>query len=311
VRLGEIDRGSRGQEVQILQHLLNTVHNPRPPLELDGVFGPMTERAVRSYQLGKHLGVDGIVGTETWRSLGATGTALPERSAAPAKLSPPRSLGAGTPTRAVGAPSVRQLPIGNAPVSRSVAAAAAGVAPAAARAAPMTAAAPAAARPAPRRSPQLEQPGTAIGAPWMRIALAEDGVHEIAGREHTKRILEYHRATSLGARTDEVPWCSSFVNWCLKQVGIAGTNSALAASWRKWGTELDTPRYGCIVQIRQKGGGADAATGSSTGNHVAFFIRGTATSVTLLGGNQRNSVKQSTYPLRSYEIKALRWPTGR
>ena len=59
MRLNEIDRGARGQHVQLLQHLLNDIQKPRPPLELDGVFGPATERAVRGYQSSNRLAVDG------------------------------------------------------------------------------------------------------------------------------------------------------------------------------------------------------------------------------------------------------------
>jgi hypothetical protein len=68
-------------------------------------------------------------------------------------------------------------------------------------------------------------------APWMAVAMREIGQKEIRGPEHNPRIIEYHAATTLKASTDETPWCSSFVNWCLRQVSIAGTNSAAAVSW--------------------------------------------------------------------------------
>ncbi|QNE32474.1 TIGR02594 family protein [Sphingomonas sp. NBWT7] len=288
MRLNEIDRGARGQDVQLLQHALNTTQRPRPPLELDGVFGPATDRAVREYQAGQGLTVDGIVGQRTWRSLGVAGSALPS-----------------APTRAVTPPSVRQLPISGgtgaraAPASRTP------------KASPPPAAerpTPAAARPAPRRSPPLEQPGTAIGAPWMRIALAEAGVVEARGRANNKRIMEYHAATSLGSQPDSVPWCASFVNWVLAQANLRGSRSAAAASFATWGQKLETPRYGAIIQISQKRRTNDRATGSSSGNHVAFFISQTATHIKLLGGNQSDSVKESNFSLASYDVKAIRWP---
>lgn len=278
MRLSEIDRGARGQHVQLLQHLLNTTQRPRPPLDLDGVFGAMTERAVRNYQAGKGLQVDGVVGPRTWQSLGVTGTSLPSG-----------------PTRAVTPPSVRQLPIGGGAAGRQ---------PAPSR----PAAAPAAARPAPRRSTQLEQPGSAIGAPWMRVALAEMGVMEASGRANNKRIIEYHAATSLGSKADSVPWCASFVNWVLEQVNMRGTRSAAAASFRDWGSALETPRYGAIIQLQQKRRSNDRATGSSSGNHVAFFISQTSTHIKLLGGNQSDSVKESNFSLASYDVRAIRWP---
>ena len=53
-------RGSTGAEVRALQHALNA----RPYIHLveDGVFGPLTETAVRNFQRRVHLGEDGIVG---------------------------------------------------------------------------------------------------------------------------------------------------------------------------------------------------------------------------------------------------------
>ncbi len=283
MRLNEIDRGARGQEVQLLQHLLNDKQKPRPPLDLDGVFGPATERAVRSYQASNRLSVDGVVGQRTWSSLGVTSTSL--------------SSSPSTPTRAVTAPSVRQLPIGGGSAART---------PAAAPARAATSA-----RPTPRRSPQLEAPGSAIGAPWMRVALAEMGVQEARGAANNKRIMDYHAATTMGSAADSVPWCASFVNWVLAQVNIRGTRSAAAASFtdQNWGRALETPRYGAIIHLRQKRRSNDRATGSSSGNHVAFFISQTATHIKLLGGNQSDSVKESNFSLASYEVRGIRWPS--
>ena len=40
-----------------------------PITDLDGIFGPETERAVRAFQSENALSVDGIVGPNTWNSL--------------------------------------------------------------------------------------------------------------------------------------------------------------------------------------------------------------------------------------------------
>ena len=61
-----IKRGSRGDDVERLQTLLN---NAGYSLDVDGIFGDNTYNAVRQYQRANGLSVDGIVGTNTWGAL--------------------------------------------------------------------------------------------------------------------------------------------------------------------------------------------------------------------------------------------------
>ncbi len=153
------------------------------------------------------------------------------------------------------------------------------------------------------------EPSEAGRAPWMTIASGEVGESEEKGAgQNNSRIVEYHGATSLRAKDDETPWCSSFVNWVMKKAGYSGTNNAQARSWLEWGEPLSSPRYGAITVIKRKGAQSDAATGSSTGFHVAFYVGSTATHIELLGGNQSDSVKISKFPLGSYEVHGYRWP---
>ncbi len=125
---------------------------------------------------------------------------------------------------------------------------------------------------------------------WYKIALKEleKGVNEIAGAKHNPRILEYHTATTLMATDDETPWCSSFVNWCMKQSGHEGTKSAAARSWLKWGKKIDIPYEGCIV-IFERGN-------NNWQGHVGFYHSKTKTQILTLGGNQKNAVNISSYP---------------
>ena len=146
-------------------------------------------------------------------------------------------------------------------------------------------------------------------APWMDVAVAELGVHEdsLPG-QHNARILEYHQTTTLKATDDETPWCSSFVNWVMRQSGRDGTNSAAAKSWLGWGAAVANPTPGVVVVIKKKTVGTTQATGSTTGFHVGFFVSLSPSHVRILGGNQSNQVKYSSFPLTSYEIKAYRKP---
>lgn len=71
--------GNKGEDVRSVQSLL-THHGH--PAAADGIFGPVTEQAVKDFQAGQGLTVDGIVGPLTWAMLvvtvaaGASGDAV-------------------------------------------------------------------------------------------------------------------------------------------------------------------------------------------------------------------------------------------
>lgn len=63
-------KGSKGTQVSLLQTLLNGVTAAAKPLKPDGVFGPLTDSAVRAFQAASALAkIDGIVGPVTRRTL--------------------------------------------------------------------------------------------------------------------------------------------------------------------------------------------------------------------------------------------------
>jgi peptidoglycan hydrolase-like protein with peptidoglycan-binding domain len=57
-----LSSGSEGRQVQLLQQALGSI-------KVDGIFGPETEAAVRSFQASKGLAVDGVVGALTSAAL--------------------------------------------------------------------------------------------------------------------------------------------------------------------------------------------------------------------------------------------------
>jgi uncharacterized protein (TIGR02594 family) len=124
-----------------------------------------------------------------------------------------------------------------------------------------------------------------------RAELALD-VREIPGAENNPRITMYHATTSGGAAPDETAWCSSFVNYCVQQAGLRGTNSKWARSWHEsaWGRDVtQSPQEGDIVVWRRQGHGDD-------GGHVGFYIDGDQTTIQVLGGNQGNRISMARYP---------------
>jgi hypothetical protein len=72
IELSVLKNGSKGEEVKTLQRILRMrgwEDENGNALEIDGSFGAKTEYAVRAFQKGKGVGVDGIVGEKTWNKL--------------------------------------------------------------------------------------------------------------------------------------------------------------------------------------------------------------------------------------------------
>lgn len=121
---------------------------------------------------------------------------------------------------------------------------------------------------------------------WLDIAFKEVGQVEVKGSGHNPRIQEYAKSTGLGG-DDETPWCSSFVNWVMKQAGYKGTGSATALSWKSWneGDLHAQPCYGSIAVFSYGGGKG----------HVGFVVGKKGDKLAILGGNQSDSVRVSGF----------------
>jgi uncharacterized protein (TIGR02594 family) len=149
-------------------------------------------------------------------------------------------------------------------------------------------------KPSPQTTVNIVKAGEVMPR-WLLIARQEVGIHEnSAPRQDNPRIIEYLKSTSYdGELTDEVKWCSAFVNWCITQAGLKGTGSAAASSWLAWGKKLTQPRLGCIVVFN---------------HHVGFYTGAAGSHFLLLGGNQSNAVnKENKSPS---EVLAYRWPSN-
>lgn len=130
-------------------------------------------------------------------------------------------------------------------------------------------------------------------------------VREVPGHAHNPRIVMYHNSTDASAgNVDEVPWCSSFVNYCVEQGGMTGTDSQWALHWDSWGPDVTTPREGDIAVFERVG----------QGGHVGFVVEDLPDHVKVLGGNQSDRVKISTYPKDgvlgsfTYKLRSFRRP---
>lgn len=71
----------QGTQVRDLQERLIATGFLLPRHGADGIFGPETERSVKSFQKSNGLNIDGVVGPETWERLyRATGSTIPNQS---------------------------------------------------------------------------------------------------------------------------------------------------------------------------------------------------------------------------------------
>lgn len=297
----------RGPEVEKLQRSLNHYLIPSPELHTDGVFGPNTEAAVRAYQLERQLQVDGVVGPRTWSALasetletpvlrgGETGDQVRQLQNRLNVVLPGRSTleldGVyGRQTRKAVMRYQARVGIG---VDGVVG--------------PETWNALLGKRESVQTSVNATVSMAAEKAPWLKIARREMGQRETVGHnDHNPRIIAYHATTSYAAKADEVPWCSSFVNWVLKESGVDGTDSAAAASWLDWGQNTEA-KQGAVTVIYMKNANRSL---SSSGNHVGFLLRETSSHYVILGGNQGDQVKESYYPKTSWQLRGYRWPEG-
>lgn len=142
---------------------------------------------------------------------------------------------------------------------------------------------------------------------WYQKAIDELGVKEITGAKHEKRIVEYHSATGLAAKTDEVPWCGSFVGWVMRESGIEydSQRAAMARSWLTWGKEIKSRTnipIGAVLVLKR---------GAPPAGHVTFFggwVDEAKTKFKALGGNQSNGVTLATYPVSQILEHGVRWP---
>ena len=72
--------GDAGPEIHDIQQRLTALGIPVDPAELEGRFGPSTDTAVRGFQAGRSLRVDGLVGPDTWHQLVEAGWSLGDRT---------------------------------------------------------------------------------------------------------------------------------------------------------------------------------------------------------------------------------------
>ncbi len=129
----------------------------------------------------------------------------------------------------------------------------------------------------------------------LKIAFNELGTEEIAGDEHNPEVLKYAKDTKInGITSDEIAWCSTFVNWVAWKSGLQYSGKPNARSWLNVGTKVNLPEPGDVVIFWRE-------SPESWKGHVGIFLglSPDRKRVYCLGGNQGNRVSVSAYRLNT------------
>lgn len=151
------------------------------------------------------------------------------------------------------------------------------------------------------------------GGNWLQTAEAElkdpwkNGTLKETDAAGKARVLEYFKATDLN--TNKVlAWCGAFTAFCMKENGAPVVKGAArAANWKTWGNQTipvgaKTIPAGAVVVLSPPPGN------SARSGHVGLYSAnqsGKPGTITLLGGNQSDTVKNTDFA-RS-KVVAIRW----
>lgn len=118
------------------------------------------------------------------------------------------------------------------------------------------------------------------------------GVKELEGSANNPLIIAMIDTCQEGIIDDEVPWCSAFVNFIHKFLGLPRTHSLRAKSWLEIGVSISLPYAMPDSDILILHRTDNPALG-----HVGYFAGVHEDKVLVLGGNQNNSVSIQSFPI--------------
>ena len=125
------------------------------------------------------------------------------------------------------------------------------------------------------------------------------GEKEIAGKLSNPKIKElYADAGVPSVVSDEVPWCAAFVGACLARANQPNTGTLLARDYRSEAFLKKCEDHGKKPVLHSIG--VMRRGNSGWEGHVGFVVGFDAKTVTLLGGNQSDSVKLQSFPREKF-----------
>lgn len=125
------------------------------------------------------------------------------------------------------------------------------------------------------------------------------GLSEVQGTVANPTILAMLHTDDTWPQDDAVPWCSAFLNFVFKLLGLQRSRSLRARSWLRIGTpiELTQALPDSDVVIFKTSSTDPGPNVVDCPGHVALFSKLEGTRVHVRGGNQHDSVCDETWPI--------------
>lgn len=150
--------------------------------------------------------------------------------------------------------------------------------------------------------PNVAPPKIVVDIPWFEEAQRLKGLREGKGNADNPIILDWADDLDLHYPHDSAAWCGLFVAHCISATlpdEVLPSNPLGARNFLDFGQKCQ-PTLGCILVFwREQRNGWKG--------HVALYLSEDATTFTVLGGNQGDSV--STTRVSKDRLLGARWPT--
>lgn len=125
-------------------------------------------------------------------------------------------------------------------------------------------------------------------------------IKEVGGSIDNPQIMAMLKLDNDWPESDEVPWCSAFVNYISFLCRHPRSKNLRARSWLTVGKgiSLDNAEPGDIVVLKRGKGEQPGPEVLEAPGHVGFYAGRFADFIEVLGGNQSDTVKVSRYPAK-------------
>ena len=139
------------------------------------------------------------------------------------------------------------------------------------------------------------------------------GLEEIPGREDNPLIMHMLKMDAPWPDHDEVPWCSSFLNYICWQLRLPRSKSHLARSWLNVGVPIPLnaarPEEDVVI-LKRSGDGEPGPEDLIAPGHVGWFASYDRihSGLYVLGGNQGDQVSVAGFDsARILGVRRLKW----